>query len=91
MTRINVCYSFSQNPLLAASNAVTNGSGADDDKLSDYVPESRDLSVSRAVSRYVLLCRIHSGSSIICSVGRWSWVDVNVKTQRRAWLVNESR
>jgi len=39
-----------QNPLLAASNAATNGNGVDDDKLSDYVPESRDLSVSRAVS-----------------------------------------
>ncbi|OCF45020.1 transcription activator snf2l1 [Kwoniella heveanensis CBS 569] len=40
------------NPLLAASNAANtgNGSGVDDDKLSDYVPNSRDLSVSRAPS-----------------------------------------
>jgi len=46
-----------QNPLLAASNATNpphaasaSGSNNDDDKLSDYVPDSRDLSVSRAVS-----------------------------------------
>ncbi|WWD08624.1 hypothetical protein V865_006737 [Kwoniella europaea PYCC6329] len=38
------------NPLLAASNATPGGAGADDDKLSDYVPNSRDLSVSRAPS-----------------------------------------
>lgn len=40
-----------QNPLLAASNAHghPNNNGSDDDKLSDYVPGSRDLSVSRAV------------------------------------------
>ncbi|ORY25274.1 putative chromatin remodelling complex ATPase chain [Naematelia encephala] len=40
------------NPLLAASNAANNGNGngADDDKLSDYVPNSRDISMSRAVS-----------------------------------------
>lgn len=38
-----------QNPLLAASNA--NGrNDVDEDKLSDYVPNSRDISVSRAVS-----------------------------------------
>ncbi|KAL1410183.1 chromatin remodeling complex Adenosinetriphosphatase [Vanrija albida] len=35
------------NPLLAAANAAAN---ADDDKLSDYVPDSRDLSMSRAAS-----------------------------------------
>ncbi|KAK8861335.1 hypothetical protein IAR55_002154 [Kwoniella newhampshirensis] len=39
------------NPLLAASNVANpGGNGADDDKLSDYVPTSRDLSVSRAPS-----------------------------------------
>nr|XP_031859137.1 uncharacterized protein CI109_005487 [Kwoniella shandongensis]KAA5526209.1 hypothetical protein CI109_005487 [Kwoniella shandongensis] len=39
------------NPLLAASTVANpNGSGADDDKLSDIVPNSRDLSVSRAPS-----------------------------------------
>lgn len=37
-----------QNPLLAAANANRNPN--DDDTLSDYVPESRDISVSRAVS-----------------------------------------
>jgi hypothetical protein len=37
-----------QNPLLAAANANRNPN--DDDTLSDYVPESRDMSVSRAVS-----------------------------------------
>ena len=36
-----------QNPLLAAANANRNPN--DDDTLSDYVPESRDISVSRAV------------------------------------------
>lgn len=40
----------SQNPLLAASNAANGGASGDDDKLSDYVPGSRDISVSRAVS-----------------------------------------
>lgn len=39
-----------QNPLLAAANANRNPNG-EDDALSDYVPDSRDLSVSRAVSR----------------------------------------
>ncbi|GFZ42856.1 DNA helicase [Saitozyma sp. JCM 24511] len=38
------------NPLLAASSAVNPSNGVDDDKLSDYVPGSRDLSVSRAPS-----------------------------------------
>ncbi|KLT41054.1 putative chromatin remodelling complex ATPase chain [Cutaneotrichosporon oleaginosum] len=36
------------NPLLAAANQAQ--SGLDDDKLSDYVPDSRDLSMSRAAS-----------------------------------------
>ena len=36
-----------QNPLLAAANANRNPN--DEDTLSDYVPESRDISVSRAV------------------------------------------
>ncbi|BEI80198.1 hypothetical protein CcaverHIS002_0107270 [Cutaneotrichosporon cavernicola] len=36
------------NPLLAAANHAH--SSADDDKLSDYVPDSRDLSMSRAAS-----------------------------------------
>ncbi|GMK54535.1 hypothetical protein CspeluHIS016_0111210 [Cutaneotrichosporon spelunceum] len=36
------------NPLLAAANHAQ--SSADDDKLSDYVPDSRDLSMSRAAS-----------------------------------------
>ena len=40
-----------QNPLLAASNALS-APAVDDDKLSDYVPNSRDISVSRAVSRF---------------------------------------
>jgi len=44
---------ISQNPLLAAANAANNGTGADDDKLSDYVPDSRDLSMSRAVSLWL--------------------------------------
>ena len=38
---------YVQNPLLAAANANRNPN--DDDTLSDYVPESRDISVSRAV------------------------------------------
>ncbi|EAL17685.1 hypothetical protein CNBL2000 [Cryptococcus deneoformans B-3501A] len=39
------------NPLLAASSAANpNNTSVDDDKLSDYVPNSRDLSVSRAPS-----------------------------------------
>lgn len=43
-----------QNPLLAAANAnrnpPTGSTNGDEDTLSDYVPDSRDLSVSRAVS-----------------------------------------
>lgn len=48
-----------QNPLLAAANAgrapPTGSTTGEDDTLSDYVPDSRDLSVSRAVSRSVLM------------------------------------
>lgn len=43
-----------QNPLLAAANASSNN--ADDDKLSDYIPDSRDLSMSRAVSSIQCAC-----------------------------------
>lgn len=59
-----------QNPLLAAANASSNN--ADDDKLSDYIPDSRDLSMSRAVSiservlvatRATLMC---SEASVAC-------------------------
>ncbi|KAI9632312.1 SNF2 family N-terminal domain-containing protein [Dioszegia hungarica] len=39
-----------QNPLLSASSALKPGNGVEDDKLSDYVPGSRDISVSRAPS-----------------------------------------
>lgn len=43
-----------QNPLLAAANANRNPN--DDDTLSDYVPESRDISVSRAVRQTSQIC-----------------------------------
>ncbi|EIW69137.1 hypothetical protein TREMEDRAFT_68987 [Tremella mesenterica DSM 1558] len=38
------------NPLLAASNVLNPPNANDEDKLSDYVPNSRDISVSRAPS-----------------------------------------
>jgi hypothetical protein len=56
-----------QNPLLAASNALgaPRSQNGDDDKLSDYVPDSRDMSVSRAVSRCFASCRTSSSMYIV--------------------------
>jgi hypothetical protein len=56
---------------------MNGGAGQDDDKLSDYVPGSRDLSVSRAVSVFSLLVRQFSGYGL--SSG---WILVALKYSR---------
>lgn len=69
-TRSTCAELISQNPLLAASSAVNPSNGVDDDKLSDYVPGSRDLSVSRAVSDRVASSRMCGCCTLVSST---SW------------------